>query len=232
MMKKVGILLLALLILNLFSGTLVKAQDAMPSELVTGVEKIQNISEQGKDTYGKLTDEEKRNYLFDEWKKIFMENKAFSIINSILTQFSFIFRIFLGEPYSISGILVIMVVLWFLLFFKISEILTDYSSFSPEVSLVMGLGITVIMAQLHMIRLLAELLVLLVFYKEGFLFRSIAFIVIVIVLAASYRLTSGWGEEYKKKIEKEKEMLEKMRFKMATENAEKYSKKVSEALGD
>lgn len=197
------VLLIGLLLLNIFSAAIVHAQDEPP--LPGEVKAIQNFSE----TAGKLTDKEKREYLFKELQDNLLKNKAVSVLDSFFTKISPVFIALFGEPYTLSGILLVIVILWFYFFFKFSEIFTNYSAFSKGVCWIIGLGVTIIMAQTKILRKIAEFLVWLIFYKEAAWWRFLIVVAIAGALVLLYVISSAIGKssenQKKKKLEKEAE---------------------------
>jgi len=214
-MKKIGVLyllmlvLLSILFLNIFAVS-IKAQlsdTGLPSGLEGDVEKIQNLTEKGQEIIEKTKEQESRDYLFQEWKKMFLGNKFVSVMDSFLTKISFVFVVLFGEPYSLSGMLLIMIILWFYLFLKFSEIFRNFTPFSEIISWIIGLGITIIMAQTQALRKITEWLVLLTFYKEGSWYRFFIIVGIIVALFLIYYFTSAFGKTFKE--QKEKAEIEK-----------------------
>lgn len=224
-MKKAGLLLLILLVGGIFSFILVNVQAQETPPLPSEVEKIQNISEKGKETLEKLSDKEKREYA--EWKKILLENKFVAFIDPILTKISFIFVVILGEPYALSGIFFIMLILWFYFFFKISEIFLDYSPFSEVVSWIIGFGLVVVMAQTKILRKIAEFFVWFVFYKEATWWRFLIFIGIIVGLIVLYSLSSQFGKAFKEQKEKIEIEKQKAELKAGAKVAKGFTKGLS-----
>jgi len=221
-MKKTGVLLLVLLSLSIFSNIIVLAQDTSP--LPIGIEELQDVGERGQETLGGLTEKEKRAYLFEEWTTILLDNKFISIIDSFFTKISFIFRILLGEPYTLSGILFVMILLWLFLFLKFGQIMKDYSPFSALAAWVIGLGMAVMIGQVGLLRKIAELLVSFIFYKESTLYRSIIALIIIAAFAVGYAIASKLGKRHKEQKEKTEVELNKAELKAGADVARKMIK--------
>ncbi|HUS49389.1 MAG TPA: hypothetical protein VMZ91_04450 [Candidatus Paceibacterota bacterium] len=122
--KKTGVLLIvlfSLLILNLFAVS-VKAQlsdTGLPSGLEGDVEKIQNLTEKGQDIIEKTKEEEGREYLKQEWKKMLEQNKVGKVllaISDFIEKLNPFFKIVLGVEYSLSWAFVFAIALWIILF--------------------------------------------------------------------------------------------------------------------
>ena len=119
------------------------------------------------------------------------------------------FVVLFSENYSFSLTLFFIIILWFYFFFKLSEILTDYSTFSSFVATAIGFGLVIIMAQLKFFRVIVESLEWLIFSSEAWWLRLIIFVVIVFILIFLYKLSSQIGNSFKKNREKTKEEMEK-----------------------
>ena len=176
-------------------------------------EKLQNITE-------KLTDKEKRDYLFKEWETLLSKNKYLAPIDAFLKKMSFVFLILFGEPYSLSGILLMIIILWFYFFLKFSEILRDFSPLSSWVSIIIGLAIVFIMAHSGIFRSIAEFFVWLAFYKDYFWWKFAIFIGIVLVLITIYKISSQFGKSLKEQRKKDKEEMERAELAAAARVAE------------
>lgn len=158
--------------------------------------------------------ETKWDYLGEKWKTIFLRNKVVSVVDGFFQKINIVFVVLFGENYSLSLTLLFIVILWFYSFFKLSEILTDYSTFSSSVATLIGLGFSIIMAQLKFFRVLVESFGWLVFSQEAWWLRLIIFIVIGFVMIFLYKLSSQVGDSFKKNREKTKEEMEKLEEKI------------------
>lgn len=222
-MKKIGVLFIFLFVfllcLHVYS---IRAQDitegleGAKEQLQEGTEKIEDI----KDTL-----EEKRwEYLGKEWKKILLENKFVSTMNSFLTKISIVFVIFFGEPYSLSFVLLGVIILWFYFFLKFSEILTDYSSFSSTTSMVIGFALTMVLAQFKILKKIIEFFGWLIFWKESNIWRFVIVLVIFLLMIGLYYLSSYLGERHKKQKEEEAKQQEKIDRSFLRKIADMFSK--------
>ena len=154
-------------------------------------------------------------------------NKYVSSIDSFLQKISPVFLILFGEPYSLSGILFIMIIIWFYFFFTFSEILRDFSPFSEGISWIIGLGITIIMAQIQLLRKITEGLVWLVFYKEGSWYRFLIITGIVVALILLYYFTSAFGKAYREQKKKAKEEINREKLRTGAKVAETFTKSIN-----
>ncbi len=202
-MKKIGVLFICLFLvfLLILQVSYIRAQgiqeglEEAKEGLEEGVEKVEDIKEK--------LEEDKWDYLGKEWKKIFLENKFVSFIDSFLTKISIVFVILFGEPYSLSLTLLFVIALWFYFFLKFSEIFTDYSSFSSSTAMVIGFALTVIFAQVKIFKKIVEFFGWLIFSQESNIWRFVIMLVIFLVMIGLYSLSSYLGKMHKKKKEEE-----------------------------
>ncbi len=222
-MKKAGFLFIFLFVFLFFLQIyFIKAQ---------GLEEgLEGIGEQLEEGIGKAEDikediEQKRwDYLGEEWKKILLENRFVSAMDSFLKKIDIVFVVLFGEHYSLSLVLLSIILLWFYLFLKMSEILTDYSSFSSTTSMVIGFVLTIILAQFKILRAIIEFFAWLIFWKESNVWRFVILFIIVVGMIGIYYLSSYMGEIHKKKKEEEEKQQEKIDRHFLRKIAEMFSK--------
>jgi len=203
-MKKIGVLIFLCLI---FFAQVVYAEGILGDleEKIEGIEDTKENIEEGLENIK----ETKGDYLWEKWTSVFLNNKVVSLADSFFQKINFLFVVLFSENYSFSLTLFFIIILWFYFFFKLSEILTDYSTFSSFVATAIGFGLVIIMAQLKFFRVIVESLEWLVFSSEGWWLRLIIFVVIVFILIFLYKLSSQIGNSFKKNREKTKEEMEK-----------------------
>lgn len=203
-MKKIGVLVFLCLI---FFAQLVYAENIVGDleEKIEGLEDTRENIEEGVENIK----ETKWDYLGEKWKAAFLKNKFISFVDGFFQKINFVFVVLFGENYSLSLILFFIIVLWFYFFFKLSEILTDYSAFSSSVATAIGFGLVIIMAQLKFFRIIVESFGWLVFSQEAWWIRLIIFILIAFVMVFLYKLSSQIGDSFKKNRKKTKEEMEK-----------------------
>lgn len=222
-MKKITILFIFLFIFLLFLQVYsVKAQDIeegleeTKEQLEEGIEKAEDIKED--------IEQKRWEYLGQEWKKILLENRFVSAIDSFLSKINIVFVILFGEPYSLSLILLCVIILWFYFFLKFSEILTDFSNFSSTTSMVIGFALTIILAQTKVLKKIIEFFAWLIFWKESNVWRFIIMLVIFLGMIGLYCLSSYLGEIHKKKKEEKEKQQEKIDRRFLRKIAEMFSK--------
>ena len=203
-MKKIGVLIFLCLLLF---AQLVYAEDILGSldEKVGALEDTKQNIEEGVEKIK----ETKWDSLGEEWKNKFLGNKIVSGVDGFLQKINFVFVVLFGENYSFSLALFFIALLWFYFFFKLSEILTDYSTFSPAIATAIGLGLAIIMSQLKFFRKMVEFFGWIALSQEAWWLRFIIFVVIVFALVFLYKLSSQIGKSFKEHSEETKEEMEK-----------------------
>ena len=203
-MKKIGALVFLCLI---FFAQLVYAENIVGS-LDEKINALEDTKENIEESVEEIK-ETKWDYLGEKWKSAFLKNKFVSVADGFFQKINFVFVVLFGENYSLSLTLFFIIVLWFSFFFKLSEVLTDYSTFSSIVATAIGFGLVIIMAQLKFFRVIVESFGWLIFSPEAWWLRLIIFVVIIFVVVFLYKLSSQIGDSFKKNREKTKEEMEK-----------------------
>ena len=203
-MKKIGVLIFLCL---LFFTQLVYAED-----ILGGLdEKVEDIEEKKKNIEESVEKikETKWDYLGEKWKNLLLKNSFVSFVDNFFQKINFVFVVLFSENYSLSLTLFFIIILWFYFFFKLSEILTDYSAFSQGIATAIGFGIVIIFAQLKVLRSVVEFFGWLVFSQKVWWVQLIIFVIIVFILFFLYKLSSQIGKSFKEYGEKSKEEMEK-----------------------
>jgi hypothetical protein len=187
----------------IFSDTI----NSLSSTLESNVEKAQVV----KDTVEKSQDtqywEEKWDYLGNEWKAIFMKNSVVASLDSFFTKTSIVFEVLFGVPYSMSLVLLGIVLLWVFFLINISRIINASGLLSLGVSYLGGALILIIFAQLKVLESIVILLGRLAFSPEYVWTR----LIILFVIFASFGVLSYFDRKLsaylrlKRKAAKERE---------------------------
>lgn len=206
-MKKAGILLLIFLLLSLFLNVVVKAQDPLPPELESGVEKIQNVSE-------KLSDEDARKeYLKQEWTKI-LESKWWGKmilgIGVVFGALSPVFKLLIGIEYSLSWLFFLSLGAWIAIVVIIYEPAKNLIQTSGWVSFGIAAVVATLGAQLGTIQMALNLFLPL--FKN--LWSTLTTILVVIILIYAYSsVMKYFGEKMKEDIKRENEQRREQKAK-------------------
>jgi len=225
-MKKLGVLFVVFFVGLLFLQ-LVVAQDplgGLEDSLDEQVEQFENVRE-GVDNIK----EQKWDYLGKEWKKILLSKPFFAAVDGILAKVSFIFIIFFGEPYSFSLSLLLIIILWFGFFIKLSELMSYSSTFSKSTSWIVGLGLTMILALTGFFRMIVDFFGWIALtFVENLWVRVIIYLGIVILFVVLSKISTVLGKALEKRaeeFEKYKEKLDKKFFSFFVDELRKVFKK-------
>lgn len=165
------------------------------------INKVQDFGQ--KVSYGKW------DYLEQEWKKVFLNNSFVAAVDGFLKKCNFLFVALFGEDYTMSPGLLCVILLWVFFLINFSRMIEMFSIFSSKiVANVIGLGLTVALAQTGFLSLIVKGLGWLVLSPESSWLRFLIFCgVCVFFIFVSY-LMKAFEEERKKAEEageKEKE---------------------------
>ena len=161
-MKKLGIFLIFLLLINFLAISLIHAETApgIPS-ILTPEETEKTIADLKNKSLTKW------DYLGQNWQVMLLKNKVVASLDSFFTKISIIFVILFGMPYSLSITLLVIILLWIFFFFKFGEIFKDFSAFSEGTSWFIALGLTIILAQLQILKKITQFLGWLLFVNKA-----------------------------------------------------------------
>ncbi len=222
-MKKntlIGILIFTLIFVQIFSFQVQASSD------------LQGV---GDDLEGKVGEfetakenvETKWDYLGKEWQNILLKNKFVVGVDNFLKKINFVFVFLFGEDYSLSLTLLVIIVLWIYLFLELSEILKDFTMFSPGTSKIIGLGVTIISAQVGILRKFTQAFGWIIFSPEAWWMRFIIFIVVCVILIFLHKITCVLGKKHKESKEKQ----EKAEAKTERKTLKKYFESFIKAFG-
>ncbi|MBI2047196.1 hypothetical protein HYT26_03475 [Candidatus Pacearchaeota archaeon] len=159
--------------------------------------------------------EGKWDYLAREWKNILLKNKFVSAIDSFFTKISFVFRILFGMEYSMSLVLLIVIILWFYFLINLLQIYRYVSIFSGWVNYVVAFGLVIIAAQTKVLEKIAKFVIWFILgIISSWWFSLIIMVVLIIILIILYKLNKSFAKQVaanrkKMKIEVEERKLEK-----------------------
>ncbi len=182
------------------------AQDALPQgfdnleddSVVQGVQKVQDF-----------TEEDKWEYLAQEWKNLLLKNKYISEVDTFLRRFSFVFVFLFGQPYDFSASLFILVYLWLIILLIFFDVFVTYSAFSKGVSYVFAIALNVILAQVGIYRRLSDLVFKTIFYGEGvwrwvslavFIISLVFILLFIKIILRKVRMEKKTGAEQEQKL--------------------------------
>jgi hypothetical protein len=223
-MKKKSLVLLLLLIFIIFISVVnIYAQEVF----INGSQDQQNQTAE-QSNFVKLTNPDNLNpdiikdkatvkwdYLQKEWKTILLSNPVFAKIDGVFTKVSFLFVLLFGEPYSISLILLLVIILWLVFAFLIKNILKSTIDFNLFVDYAIGFGVAIIFAQIGLFRVLVNSFLTLVFAQNlwfGRLMISLVFTGVILGLFYLQNLFKKYMKEIKKASERDKEKFNRKKL--------------------
>lgn len=205
----------------------ISSEDLENDSVVQGVRRLQNATE----GFG---DKERWEYLAEEWKATLLKSEKIAAINSFLEKLSPVFFLLFGQGYELSLILLMVIVLWIFFFSTFSRGLEV--KFSKGVSIVMGLALTLILAHLKVLNLLATTLFKIVFFKDGiwgwialFIFFVVLFLLIRYLRLIIWKI-GRWFKKTREEKEKWDEKFERELMKRRMKSMEKAFSTVEEGF--
>lgn len=190
-MKKIGVLLLMLLVISIFTSVLVHAQEIPP--LPGEIEKIQEASEKLTDVGESLTDEEQRSQYFErEWSETF----------DFLKTFNPAFKFLIGIEYSLSWLFFLSLGAWIGVVVLIYNPAKTIFQVNNWIALAIAVIIPTIAAQFGIIEMIVNFFIPLLTNK-WIIFTFIA--VIIILLYAYSLLMKKYGKTIREGLKEERE---------------------------
>lgn len=205
-MKKIGVLFLGILLLGFLSNVLLAVDaDNIQDDLEEKIEKAEDASEK----INEFTENDKWDYLSKEWKKVLLENKFVSSVNSFLSKINLVFIVLFGEDYNLSLVFLFVIIFWVFFLINFNVIFRDYSAFSGSIAGAIAFALTVVGAQFGFYRKFSEIVFKLIFYKEG-IWGWIFIILFLIALGVIIALNKYFGKQVKLNREREFKEQEKI----------------------
>lgn len=106
-------------------------------------------------------------YIGDRWRELLLGIPAVKAVDSFFQKISWFFVIFFGKSYVLSGVLFLSIVFWIHFFRLAGNLMVAYSAFTPWIAWLLGVGMTILIAQVGLFYLLADICFKLLFYREG-----------------------------------------------------------------
>jgi len=146
-------------------------------------------------------------YLKQEWGKIITNKPIIGPIHNFLTAHPLPFQILFAEPYTLSPTLLIVIVLWLFFALKSAKIIESSGIINKNFAIPIGFGIAIILAQIHLLRLIVNSTYLLIFSREAWWERLILIFVALGLFGTLYYL-SDYFSKYLEEAKKAKELGE------------------------
>lgn len=152
---------------------------AQQIEQQTGInpEKIQDLP--------KSPEEIKETYLKQEWSELVAKNKILAPIHSFFLKISPVFLVLFGENYSLSLILLGVIILWVYVALELTTLIKTIDMLNPWAIRGIAVGISIILAQVGVYRTIITLINKILYANELWWMRLIilvAFVVAAIIL--------------------------------------------------
>ncbi|MEK6890842.1 MAG: hypothetical protein AABX03_01765 [Nanoarchaeota archaeon] len=191
------------LLFGLFAIFLILSNLAVAqSDILWGVDSNLNPQDISTDSI-KEKGQEKWDYLQKEWKNILLKNNIIAKLDSFFTKINILFVILLGEDYSLTSFkLFLIVILWIIIAIGIGNLLKARFGLSIIVSYLIGIGLSVILAQLRIYSLVITATLKIAFAPELWWVRLIIWGVIffvLILISYVFKILSGYLKKDREK---------------------------------
>lgn len=211
-MKKTGVLLFilsALLVLNIFSASLIHAQETPPLPGTAGGTNeetgLPKSFDKFQETAEKLSkEEERKEYLKQEWTKLFASNKYLGPVlfytNKFFVFFNPLWKIIFGMEFSWSWFFILSLLIWVAIIILIYSPVKAFTNFSSIVSLISSIVIASIIGWRGSIKNLVNFLIT-ILSNKWLVWISIIIAVLLIILY--YKVIKQWGQKVKEETAKQ-----------------------------
>ncbi len=158
-------------------------------------------------------DELKEDYLQEKWTEFISKSKILGNLHKFLTKFSFLFIVLFAHPYEISLTLFLIIVLWFFVFLKTTEIINASRITKKSISLVIGAALAIILSHVGILKTLSVFIKDLILKPENWWMRTIIIAITFGVIAVVYVLSSILSRHIKEKAREkaEEESIQKVK---------------------
>ena len=161
--------------------------------VIRGVEQLRNF-----------TEENKWNYLSQEWKTLFLKSKTISSMDSFFRKINIIFVVLFGRAYDLSFELFFAITLWTMTFLMMPK----YLLFLKEewMRRLGSLAIVVGLANAQLFNFVSAGLFKIVFFRYEWYWKMFSILVLLVLLLAYKIFLKYFGQIIKKNQEKKKEL--------------------------
>lgn len=156
------------------------------------------------------TPEDVSNYLVSQWSAFIAKTPFIGSIHTLFIDNPLIFKIAFGEPYSFSPSFLFVLILWIFFLVHTSKAVKSSGLINEKYSWIVGLAITIIIAQIQFYHFIASGISNLAFSQEAWWARTIIFAVaFIVIMAFSYLANLLEITMRKSKENKEKKALKR-----------------------
>ncbi|MBM3232944.1 hypothetical protein FJZ18_02130 [Candidatus Pacearchaeota archaeon] len=150
-------------------------------------------------------------YLPQEWSEILSKNKFIGPVHNTFVANPLIFRIVFGDPYSLSLVFLIIIILWVFIGVKSGQLFEASGILKGAPSIIAGFVFSILLAQTTIIRNISKITLDLVFKAENWALQLIiALLFFVVLFIISYIMSiSEKALKERRKAKKEQKLDEK-----------------------
>lgn len=123
----------------------------------------------------------KEEYLKKNWGELIAKNRVIGPIHNFFTAISPVFRVLFGMPYSLSLILLVVVLLWIYVVTKVDSALHAAGFMSRPVQIVTAVATGILLAQIRIFQFIAVWVEGIIVSQELWWMRLILIVVVVVV---------------------------------------------------
>jgi len=180
MKKRVLLIILLLLLplsLSLVTSATMDSRNVLAEEFNISEDKIPTDVEDIRQLYLKL-----------QWTEFIEKNKILSPINKFLITINPVFLILLAYPYELSFTFLGILILWIIAVYQTSKAVEKPGNIKGWQALLIGIaGVTVLLAQTRLLKLIVTFTLDLIFKQENWWMRTIILIVALGIIALEFK---------------------------------------------
>ncbi len=197
------IILIGFIILLLANAFIVKGE-VDTSAIGDDAEKILDTTTKLKE----FTEKNKWEFLGEQWKEFLLKNAFIAGVDSFFKKIDIAFVIILAESYDLSIKFFIIFLMWLFVLLISFFLIKDFLFFKKGTGFLISLGIVVVFGHIGVYSIFSDLILNLLFYKEG-IWRWISWFIFIImyifIILYIKTIVRGMGEGHKKKLEQNKQ---------------------------
>lgn len=150
---------------------------------------------------------EKYNYLGEQWKEILLKNKYIARANGNFEKINFLFVILFARDWSFSLEMLFVFMLWLFTYLSINSYSVWFNTLfmmrEGWQRALASLAATLILAHIQVFNTISRAAVKVMFYRKDAWWNFVAFIVLIVALAAYLFINKYWARKIKKAKEKQ-----------------------------
>ncbi|MFH1289803.1 MAG: hypothetical protein ABIH92_00165 [Nanoarchaeota archaeon] len=221
-MKKVNVfvaLLFGLLIIASLVQAIPSAEDLQNDSVVRGLNRFQNWTE----GEGNFTEDERWEYLGEQWRQTFLQSKTIATVDSFLKSLNFLFVILLSRDYALSLTLFIAFLLWLFTAISLEGYLYTVVNKRSYRNL-MGFAGAIILSHMQVFNFISEGAFKIIMYKKEWWWILISILLVFVVIFLYWKINNMFIAS----IKKGHEDARKKHFEQKTKELEEHQKGVDQ----